>query len=507
MSTLAQAEKQVDNPYISSEMNSAYDEFLRTHPDFAKTTMLDEWRKKEYGRLDENRQIYLDYTGGGLYGVSQLREHTAMLEQNVLGNPHSANPSSQAMTDLVEDTRNYVLNYFNTSAEKYTAVFSANATGALKLVGEAYPFASGGLFALTFDNHNSVNGIREFASSKGALVNYIPVGFPDLRLEQQSLDKVLDSADKSAKNLFAFPAQSNFSGVKHPLSWIEYAQKKGWDVLLDAAAFVPANRPDLNEINPDFVCISFYKMFGYPTGIGMLLILNSSFEKLERPWFAGGTVNFASVQGNNHYLAGNEAAFEDGTINYLNIPAVKIGLLHLEKVGMESIAIRVNELTAWILKELFSLKHSNGKPMVRIYGPADMEDLGGTVTFNLYSPEEHLLDYRRIEELANVEGISLRTGCFCNPGAGETAEGLTLEDMQAAFKEGDDISLPRFVQIIQHRGNKSAGAIRISVGLASNFTDVYRFLAFASTFRNKNNLNIGKVTMDIAGCRVIRDGS
>lgn len=106
-----------------------------------------------------------------------------------------------------------------------------------------------------------------------------------------------------------------------------------------------------------------------------------------------------------------------------------------------------------------------------------------------------------------MEGISLRTGCFCNPGAGETAEGLTLEDMQAAFKEGDDISLPRFVQIIQHRGNKSAGAIRISVGLASNFTDVYRFLAFASTFRNKNNLNIGKVTMDIAGCRVIRDGS
>ena len=92
MSTLAQAEKQVDNPYISSEMNSAYDEFLRTHPDFAKTAMLDEWRKKEYGRLDENRQIYLDYTGGGLYGVSQLREHTAMLEQNVLGNPQKVTP-------------------------------------------------------------------------------------------------------------------------------------------------------------------------------------------------------------------------------------------------------------------------------------------------------------------------------------------------------------------------------------------------------------------------------
>ena len=507
MSALNQTEKHVDNSYVAAGLNSAYEEFLSAHPEYAETALLDECRKTEYGRLDENRQIYLDYTGGGLYGVSQLRQHTALLEKNVLGNPHSANPSSLAMTDLVEETRRYVLQYFNTSSEKYTAVFTANASGALKLVGEAYPFASGGQYALTFDNHNSVNGIREFASNKGAFVQYIPVGFPDLRLEQESLDKVLDSADKSAKNLFAFPAQSNFSGVKHPLSWIEYAQKKGWDVLLDAAAFVPASRLDLSTLSPDFVCISFYKMFGYPTGIGMLLIRNSSYEKLERPWFAGGTVNFASVQANSHYLAGNEAAFEDGTINYLNIPAVKMGLQHLEKVGMELISRRVTDLTDWILKELFALRHINGKPMVRIYGPVNMENRGGTITLNFYSPEEHLLDYRRIEELANVEGISLRTGCFCNPGAGETAEGLTPEDMQAAFKEGENISLPRFVQMIQHRGNKSAGAIRISVGLASNFTDVYRFLAFAAAFRNKSNLNIGKVTMDIANCRVIRDGS
>ena len=58
---------------------------------------------------------------------------------------------------------------------------------------------------------------------------------------------------------------------------------------------------------------------------------------------------------------------------------------------------------------------------------------GGTVTLNFYDPNGHLLDYRRIEELAGLEHISLRTGCFCNPGAGETAEGLTEDDMRAAF--------------------------------------------------------------------------
>ncbi|MCA9935568.1 MAG: hypothetical protein KC415_16650, partial [Anaerolineales bacterium] len=62
-------------------------------------------------------------------------------------------------------------------------------------------------------------------------------------------------------------------------------------------------------------------------------------------------------------------------------------------------------------------------------------------------------------------------------------------------------------QIIQHRGNKSAGAIRVSVGLATNFADVYRLMQFIAGFVNKTNLNIGDVTFDIEDCRVIRDGS
>ena len=315
----------------------------------------------------------------------------------------------------------------------------------MKLVGEAYPFAPGGRYILTFDNHNSVNGIREFAGAKGAQINYVPLTTPELRLDLARLDDGLNSVDRDQNNLLAFPAQSNYSGVKHPLDLIEQAQSKGLDVLLDAAAFVPTNQLDLGDVKPDFVTISFYKMFGYPTGIGALIIRRSVFDKMKRPWFAGGTVNFASVQGKGHYLAPNEAAFEDGTVNYLNIPAIKTGLQHLENVGIDTIGKRVECLTGWLLDNLLSLKHSNGKPMVRIYGPTDTQMRGGTVALNFYGPDEGLLDYRRIEELANDEGISLRTGCFCNPGAGEIAEGLTEEDMMAGLKDGPDMSLNFFV--------------------------------------------------------------
>ena len=484
----------------------SYRDFLGCFPEYARTQALDELRAAEYQRLDDARSVYLDYTGGSLYAESQLTKHFEFLRTQVLGNPHSANPTSVEMTGHVERTRRAVLDYFGARGE-YILIFTQNASAALKLVGESFPFSAKSRFLATFDNHNSVNGIREFARARGASIAYAPLLMPDLRMDAARVERLLDEADPAHENLFAFPAQSNFSGVKHPLDAIAKAREKGWCVLLDAAAYVPTNRLDLGAARPDFVTLSFYKMFGYPTGVGALIARREALARLKRPWFAGGTVNFASVRGEKHILSPNEAAFEDGTLNYLSIPAVEIGLRHVEAIGMETISERVQCLTGWLLEELLRLRHSNGRAMVRIYGPATTEARGGTVTLNLYDPEGRLLDYRRVEELAGAEGISLRTGCFCNPGAGETAEDLTEEDMRAGFSLGAEINLQNFLRMMQERGHKSAGAIRASLGLVSNFSDVWRFLRFIETFRDQTRLTIGDVTFDIESCRIIRDGS
>ena len=488
-------------------MERAYAAFLEKHPDYARTAVLDALRQSDYGRLDAQQHVYLDYAGGGQYADSQIRLHLELLNDHILGNPHSGNLSSTTTTNLVEQARRSVLAYFNASPAEYTAVFTLNASAALKLVGESYPFAAGGRFLLTFDNHNSVNGIREFARANGADVQYAPLTLPDLRIDRPCLSALLDRRDDSKAKLLAFPAQSNFSGVVHPLDLIGEAHEKGWDVLLDGAAFVPTSRLDLGQVQPEFVSISFYKMFGYPTGVGCLLVRQAVLRKLTRPWFAGGTVNFATVQGLRHILAPREAGFEDGTLNYLAIPAVEIGLRHLSRIGIETIHTRVRCLTAWLLQELLGLAHSNGRHMVRIYGPATTTMRGGAITLNFYDPDGHLLDYRRVEELANQERISLRTGCFCNPGAGELAEGLTESDMIAGLDAGDDMTLPRFLQVIQHRSGKSAGAIRVSLGLVTNFSDVWRFLRFSADLRDQTRLAIGDVAFDIESGRAIRDGS
>ena len=486
---------------------SANEAFVREYPAYEATQLLDSLRKSEYSRLDDQQHVYLDYTGASLYADSQLRDHLELLARGVFGNPHSASITSSASTQLVERTRRAVLEWFNAPADEYTAVFTPNCTGALKHVGESFPFAPGGRLLLTVDNHNSVNGIREFARARGASIEYAPLTMPELRIDRERLDSLLTERDPSAANLFVFPAQSNFTGVQHPLELVTRARALGWTVVLDAAAFVSTSRLDLSVVPADFVTISFYKMFGYPTAVGCLIARHSALEALCRPWFAGGTVNFATVQGRRHILSSHEAGFEDGTLNYLAIPAVEIGLRYLQRIGVETIHTRVECLTGWLLKQLMNLRHSNGRPMVRIYGPATTAMRGGIVTMNFYDPDGHLVDYRRVEELATERRISIRTGCFCNPGAGETAEGLTEEDVLAAVATGADLTLPRFLQIITHRNGKSAGAIRVSFGIASNFADAYRFMQFAAGLRDQARLTIGEVTFDIESCRVIRDGS
>jgi molybdenum cofactor sulfurtransferase len=442
--------------------------FARAHPGHADTEALDELRRSDFARIDAAGHVYLDYTGAGLYADSVLNEHLELLRSNVLGNPHSLNPTSAAMTELVERARAAVLSFFNASPDEYVAIFTPNATGALRLVGEAYPFRTGDRFLLSFDNHNSVNGIREFARARGAETTYVPSVAPALRVDESLLARYLTEVAGEHHNLFAYPAQSNFSGVQHPLAWIEQAHGHGWDVLLDAAAYVPTNRLDLSRWHPDFVALSFYKMFGWPTGVGALLARRDALAKLERPWFSGGTIVAAFVQRQWYQSAPGAAHFEDGTLNFLNLPAVEIGLRFLERIGIETIHTRLETLGRSLLEALGSLRHTNGAPTATIYGPRDFDRRGATIAF----------DERYVDRIARGHNISLRTGCFCNPGAGEVAFTISRQTLVGG-EFGEGMTLDDYINAI---GLPSGGAIRVSLGLASNLADIDCFNTFAREF-------------------------
>lgn len=81
------------------------------------------------------------------------------------------------------------------------------------------------------------------------------------------------------------------SGFKYPL---DLNLPSNWYILLDAASLVANSHLDLTKVRPNFVAISFYKIFGYPSGLGALLIRKDSASLLnDKKYFGGGTVEIA----------------------------------------------------------------------------------------------------------------------------------------------------------------------------------------------------------------------
>lgn len=242
---------------------------------------------------------------------------------NVYMNPHS----DKYTKDCIEHIRCMILKHFNTDPSNYTVVFTSGTTQSLKLIVESFEFDSEesdeknhGSFIYLRENHTSVLGLRELARDKNA--DIINLSHDDFLTAVNTCQKKLQSwrdkfkSKREANTLFVYPAQSNFNGFKYPIDCIGHLKsgclnnhlKKNlckinanWYVLLDAASYVSTSRLDLSKTQPDFVCLSFYKIFGYPTGLGAILVKNSSQGVLnQKKYFGGGTVDIVLSTENFH---------------------------------------------------------------------------------------------------------------------------------------------------------------------------------------------------------------
>lgn len=109
---------------------------------------------------------------------------------------------------------------------------------------------------------------------------------------------------------------------------------------------------------------------------------------------------------------------------------------------MANVQAHVMGLAGRLLEGLLGAAHRDGQPLVRVYGPRGAIHRGGTVAFNVLTRDGRPVPYTEVERRARDEGVAIRSGCFCNPGA----------------------------------------AVRASVGLANNARDVDRLIAVIETF-------------------------
>ncbi|KAF9529749.1 pyridoxal phosphate-dependent transferase [Crepidotus variabilis] len=432
--------------------------------------------------------------GGSLYPESLIRVHTDFLNNSILGNTHSVSNSSKLSLKLADEARQAVLSHFNASSD-YTVIFTANASAALKLVGEAYPFIGGSNLIVGADSHNSVHGIREFATHRNAQTVYIPStshgGFDTASAKNVLLQNRPRSRDL-APSLFVMTGQSNITNSKNPLSVSTYAASLGYHTMVDAAALAATSIINLADFPIDAMAVSFYKMFGYPTGIGALVVKKSFLVQLQRPWFAGGTVDVVQVPGRlvtrAHEL---HEQFEDGTINYLQLPAITNGLRFLSAY-LPFLPLRLSSLLLYLTSSLSNLRHdTTGAPVVRILSklPAkrlrsvgEQSDCGTLISLLFFGPTGEMIPNSFIEYAATSRNISLRTGCMCNPGGAASMLGIE-EQMQQLYP---GVTLKDFEK---HVG-RELGVIRISLGLASDFKDVYRVIQFVSLIASEHSLEV-----------------
>ncbi|KAJ1306078.1 hypothetical protein OPQ81_010790 [Rhizoctonia solani] len=524
------------HPELTHGTPSDYDEFLRAYPGFAESVAIDDLRAHDFTRLSRNA-VYLDYMGGGQYPESLVRTYAEILQSNVFGNTHSESMSSQLSEKYSQEARRVVLSFFDADPEEYLVVWTANATAGLKLVGESFPFTSESSLILPVDAHNSVQGIRAFAGRAKASVKYVPClqegGF-DMEEALRMLQALTGSPGSSGprpRSLMALTGLSNLTNRKVPLQEIiSAARAHGVHTILDAAALAPTTRISLRSAPVDSMVVSFYKMFGFPTGVGALIAKKGFLDILERPWFAGGAVDLVQVPGVIATPAECiSSRFEEGTINYLTLPAVTIGINMLSKY-IDLLPIRLSSLYHYLYSQLSMLQYPDTKTrLVQILTgepslPSAAPPHGYVLSFLILDRKGEMVPLSHVEALAARKGreefpavaplfkstfkhprntvrvhqtgtsshpsppliqeplpgsaasertIALRTGCACNPGG--AAALLGIESYMQLLKPG---ATQRAFELVVGR---ELGVIRVSLGWVSDWSDIAAFIRFVKS--------------------------
>lgn len=462
-------------------------------------------RKEEYPLLRET--VYLDHAGTTSYPRSLVEDFATEMNSNLFGNPHSKSPSSMLSTDVIESTRLQALRFFKADPEHFDLIFVANATAAIKLVMDClsdHSRRASSWYSYHADSHTSLVGVRETVG--GSLKCFKNDGEVDdwiySRHSQKVQDRIFqDPSTEEGIGLFAYPAQSNMNGRRLPLSWSGSIRSSNTPssqiyILLDAAAYVATAPLDLRDADnaPDFIALSFYKIFGFPD-LGALIVRKASGHVLsERRYFGGGTVDMVingTSDGTDNIGAWHakkstslHEMLEDGTPASHSILALNLALkVHQRLFGsMENVLKHTCNLITILHGKMSTLIHANGLPVCKMYESFPSKygtsgDQGPTIAFNVRNSRGEWIGKSNFERLAILNNIHLRTGGVCNPGGIASALDMSSTEMRDNFDEG-----LRCGNELDEIHGKPTGIVRVSLGAMSCISDVERFMAFMQLF-------------------------
>jgi len=279
-------------------------------------------------------------------------------------------------------------------------VFSKNVTEAINLVAHSWARAhlrEGDAIVVTeMEHHANIVPWHILAAERGIELRWIPLT-DDYRLDLTDLDRLLDGA-----RLLAVTAVSNVLGTINDVRRLaDAAHAAGALVLVDAAQAVPHMPVDVTTWDADFVGFTGHKMLG-PSGIGGLWARAELLDAM--PPFLGGGEMIRDVTRDGFTTNDVPWKFEAGTPPIAEAIGLGAAVDYLEGIGLEAVREHEVALTGYALDALTGRFGDH----LTIYGPRDLEQRGGAVSFLFGDIHAH-----DISQVVDEEGVCVRAGHHC----------------------------------------------------------------------------------------------
>jgi cysteine desulfurase/selenocysteine lyase len=305
-----------------------------------------------------------------------------------------AHQLAEEATDNYEGARSIVAEFIGAKSDQI--VFTKSATESINLVAYALTSkvkAGDRIVVSEMEHHANLIPWQQLAKRTGAELAWFEVT-PEGRLDLSNIDQVI--APNTA--IVAITHQSNVLGTINPIEAIvNRAAAVGAEVLLDACQSVPHMAVDVQKLGIDFLAFSGHKALG-PTGVGVLW--GRDLEALP-PFLFGGSM-IENVTMTDATWAPAPKKFEAGVPNMAQAVGLGAALSYLTKIGMNSIHDHEISLTKLLIDGLVQI------PGVKIFGPTEVANRGGTVSFTLEGIHPHDLG-----QFLDSKGIAVRTGHHC----------------------------------------------------------------------------------------------
>ena len=343
---------------------------------------------------DGQRLIYLDSGATAQKPISVIDAELNFYRFSNAAVHRGAHQLAEEATDNFENARSIVAEFIGAKTDE--VVFTKSATESINLVSYALTerIKPGDRIVVSeMEHHANLIPWQQLAKRTGAELAWFEVT-SEGRLDLSNIDSVITPNTA----IIAITHQSNVLGTINPIDAIvNRAGQVGAEVLLDACQSVPHMNVDVNKLGIDYLAFSGHKALG-PTGVGVLW--GKNLEALP-PFLFGGSM-IENVTMTDATWAPAPKKFEAGVPNMAQAIGLGAALQYLSRVGLGKIHDHEIYLAKALIAGLQDIKGIN------IFGPSDLVDRGGTVSFTLDGIHPHDLG-----QFLDSKGVAVRTGHHC----------------------------------------------------------------------------------------------